>query len=145
MLLPRLQSTRRIISVGFLLLAAACTPADSERPWLGEVLEVANPGGPGSRYPHLATGPDGTLLMSWLQPRAGGGHELRYTAWEGATWGESRVVTSGTDWFVNWADFPSVVAGADGLRIAHWLQQRPEHVYSYDIRMAVSRDAGRTW
>jgi hypothetical protein len=28
---------------------------------------------------------------------------------------------------------------------AHWLQQRPDNVYSYDIRLAVSRDSGTTW
>jgi len=145
MLNARLRSTRVIISVGFLVLAA-CSPGDGERPWLGEVREVAHSGGPGSRYPHLAGGTDHAPLMSWLQPLAGGGgHELRYATWQDTAWGPSSVVASGTDWFVNWADLPSVVAGADGLRIAHWLQQRPEHVYSYDIRMVVSRDAGRTW
>ena len=83
--------------------------------------------------------------MSWLQPLSGDAHELRYATWQDATWSASSTVASGSDWFINWADFPSVVAGADGLRIAHWLQQRPEHVYSYDVRIAVSRDAGRTW
>jgi len=137
---------RRIIAAGCLLLATACSPGQDSRPWLGELREVANPGGPGSRYPHLAATADGTLLMSWLQPRDGGGHELRYAAWQGNnTWSAASVVASGSDWFINWADFPSVVPGPDGLLIAHWLQQRPEHVYSYDVRITASRDAGHTW
>lgn len=137
--------TRRIMAAGCFLLATACGPAQDSRPWLGEVLEVTSPGKPGSRYPHLAATTDGTLLMSWLQPRDAGGHELRYAAWQGSGWGAASVVAGGDDWFINWADFPSVVPGPDGQRIAHWLQQRPEHVYSYDVRIAVSRDAGRTW
>jgi hypothetical protein len=83
--------------------------------------------------------------MSWLQPRDEGGHELAYATWQGDAWSGASVAAGGDDWFVNWADFPSVVPGAGGLRIAHWLQQRPGHVYSYDVRIAVSRDAGRTW
>jgi hypothetical protein len=137
--------TRGIIAVGCLLLGAACSPGKDARPWLGEVREVASPGAPGSRYPHLATAPDGTLVMSWLEPRDEGGHELRFATWQGGGWSGASVVISGSDWFINWADFPSVVPGPGGLRIAHWLQQRPEHVYSYDVRVAVSRDAGRTW
>jgi hypothetical protein len=136
---------RNIVTAGCAALIAACAPADDAQHWLGEVRELPSPGDPGSRYPHLATAPDGTLVMSWLQPRDDGGHELRFATWHEDGWNAAGVVAAGGDWFVNWADFPSVVPGPDGLRIAHWLQQRPEHVYSYDVRIAVSPDAGRTW
>jgi hypothetical protein len=136
---------RNIVAAGCAALIAACAPADDAQHWLGEVRELPSPGDPGSRYPHLATAPDGTLVMSWLQPRDDGGHELRFATWHEDGWSAAGVVAAGSDWFVNWADFPSVVPGPDGLRIAHWLQQRPEHVYSYDVRVAVSRDAGRSW
>jgi hypothetical protein len=142
---PGSRVTTRIIAAGYLLLGAACSPGEDAPPWLGEVREVAGPGAPGSRYPHLAAAPDGTLVMSWLQPGGDGGHDLRFATWQGSGWSAAGTVAAGGDWFVNWADFPSVVPGADGLRIAHWLQQRPEHVYSYDVRIAVSRDAGLTW
>jgi hypothetical protein len=128
-----------------LALVAACGPGDEDRPWLGEVREVTSPAGPGSRYPHLAASPGGTVTMSWLQPLDGGGHELSHATWQDARWSGPGAVANGDDWFVNWADFPSVVAADGDLRIAHWLRQRPEHVYSYDVRIAVSRDAGRTW
>jgi hypothetical protein len=136
---------RQLVAAGVVALAAACAPADDAQRWLGDIHEITSPGGPGSRYPHLAAAPDGTLLMSWLQLRDGGGHELSYAKWQGTTWSAPSVVANGDDWFINWADFPSVVPGPDDLLIAHWLQQRPEHVYSYDVRIAVSRDSGRTW
>jgi hypothetical protein len=134
-----------IIAAGCLALVAACGAGDGARPWLGELREVQSPGGPGSRYPHLAASPGGTVLMSWLQPLDDGGHELRFATWQEDSWSAPRKAAKGDDWFVNWADFPSVVAGEGDLRIAHWLQQRPEHVYSYDVRVAVSRDAGQSW
>jgi len=136
---------RLIAAAGCVALIVACTPEDDSRPWLGDIRELPSPGDPGSRYPHLAIAPDDTLIMSWLQPLGDGSHELRFARWQGSGWSAASVVAGGGDWFINWADFPSVVPGPDGGLIAHWLQQRPEHVYSYDVRMSVSRDSGRTW
>jgi hypothetical protein len=88
---------------------------------------------------------DDTVVVSWLQPVADRRHELRYAALQRSAWTVARSVVAGDDWFVNWADFPSVVPGPDQLLAAHWLQQRPGHAYSYDVRLAVSADAGQTW
>jgi hypothetical protein len=54
-------------------------------------------------------------------------------------------VARGEAWFVNWADFPSVVPIADRLWAAHWLARRPEGGYAYDVAMALSSDAGARW
>jgi hypothetical protein len=142
---PRRPAARSILSAAGLVIVAGCSANDGNQPWLGDVVEVASPGEPGSRYPHLAVAADGTVVVSWLQSVDGGRHELRYADLAGAAWRGARSVATGDDWFVNWADFPSVVPGPDGLLAAHWLQQRPGHAYSYDVRMAVSADAGRTW
>jgi hypothetical protein len=136
---------RRILSAAGLALIAGCSANDGNGPWLGDVVEIASPGEPGSRYPHLAVAADDTVVMSWLQPVGDHRHELRYAALQGSAWTGARSVAAGDDWFVNWADFPSVVPGPDGLLAAHWLQQRPGHAYSYDVRLAVSADAGQTW
>ena len=82
--------------------------------------------------------------MSWLQPGSDG-HELRFSTWHGRGWTESRAVATGPDFFVNWADFPSVVPGPGNLRLAHWLQSHPGNAYSYDVRIVASTDAGRAW
>jgi len=55
------------------------------------------------------------------------------------------VVASGTDWFVNWADVPSVVRLADGTLAAHWLQKSGPDTYAYDVRLSYSGDGGKTW
>jgi hypothetical protein len=83
--------------------------------------------------------------MSWLAPATGGGHELRYAYWGDGAFGASAVAAEGTDWFVNWADFPSVVPGPDGLLAAHWLRRLPGNAYAYEVRLAVSGDHGRHW
>jgi hypothetical protein len=138
-------ATRGILSAVGLALVAGCSAHDGNGPWLGDVVEIASPGEPGSRYPHLAVTADGAVIVSWLQSMDGRRSELRYAGLEESAWTGARSVAAGDDWFVNWADFPSVVPGPDGLLAAHWLQQRPGHAYSYDVRLAVSADAGQTW
>jgi hypothetical protein len=46
---------------------------------------------------------------------------------------------------VNWADFPSVAALADGTLFAHWLEKSGASTYAYEVRLARSADEGRTW
>ena len=54
-------------------------------------------------------------------------------------------MAAGEDWFVNWADFPSVVPLSSSTWAAHWLVKRPGGTYAYDIAMALSPDAGASW
>ena len=71
--------------------------------------------------------------MSWLEPAAGGGFALRYSTWNAGAWTAPGTVAAGSDWFINWADFPSVVPVAGHTWAAHWLQQKPGDVYAYDV------------
>lgn len=122
----------------------ACGPTGAPESWLGEVTPVDGPAGPGSRYPHLAAG-GGQVAMSWLQALPQGGFGLQYARWSDGAWGSAATVASGDDWFVNWADFPSVVPLGTRKWAAHWLQQKPGSVHSYDVRIAVSGDDGTEW
>ena len=55
------------------------------------------------------------------------------------------TVATGADWFVNWADFPSVTPIRGDLWAAHWLVKRPGGTYAYDIAIALSSDGGHNW
>ncbi len=55
------------------------------------------------------------------------------------------MVASGNDWFVNWADVPSVLRLENGTLAAHWLQKSGPGTYAYDVRLARSNDDGATW
>jgi hypothetical protein len=54
-------------------------------------------------------------------------------------------VASGTDWFVSWADVPSVSRLADGTLVAQWLKNVDPSIEAYDLRLSTSHDNGRTW
>jgi hypothetical protein len=84
--------------------------------------------------------------VSWLQPAGGNRHELRYaTLNDGQAWGDVGTVAAGDDWFVNWADFPSMIVLKDGALVAHWLVKSGSDGHAYDINISRSTDSGRTW
>ena len=80
--------------------------------------------------------------MSWLEP-AGGGQRLRFATWSNGGWSAPGTVTEGSDWLINWADFPSVVPGNPWS--AHWLIRQGDVRYAYDVATAVSSDLGEQW
>jgi hypothetical protein len=82
--------------------------------------------------------------VSWVEP-ADSGHALRFATWQGGSWGDVRTVAAGRDWFVNWADFPSVVPLGGQALAAHWLQRSGPGKYSYDVMLTQSTDGGASW
>jgi hypothetical protein len=94
--------------------------------------------------PHLAVASDGTVVMNWLEP-AGDGHALRFSVLKNNQWETPRTVSSGGNWFANWADFPSVVPIREQFWVAHWLVSQPAGGYAYDVAVSVSNDAGQSW
>lgn len=113
---------------------------------IGErMAALPSPAAAGSTAPHLALAPDGAVVMSWLEPVAAGGHALRLASLRQGAWSAPVTVAQGTDWFINWADFPSVSPITATDWAAHWLVKQPGGTYSYDVAIAISRDAGATW
>lgn len=107
--------------------------------------QITTPAATGSAEPNLTTTADGAVLLSWIEPAADGGHALRFATLQDTTWSVPRTIASGRDWFVNWADFPSVRALDDGTLTAHWLQRNGDGTYAYGVRIARSDDGGSTW
>ncbi len=142
---PPMRKLPPVVTALVVTLAACDRSPPLPEAWLGSVTVVAAPAAPGSRYPHLATDTNGGAVLSWLRPTADGGFALQHARWQDDAWSAPRTIVTGTDWFINWADFPSVVPVTEHVWAAHWLQQKPGNVYSYDVRMAVSTDAGVTW
>lgn len=124
--------------VAIVLLVAALTGCGGDGGWL-------DPGAPaGSSTPHLAVADDGRVVLSYLAAD-GAGSRLDYVTLEGSGWSQPTTVAAGEGWFVNWADFPSVVPISGDVWAAHWLVRSATATYAYDAVVAVSRDGGRTW
>ena len=141
---PTFARTSRAVAVSICVLGlTACS-----QPPLGplEVVELDTPAGEFSGQAHLATASDGTAVVSWLEPTIGEAMGLMYSslAAGSTTWSEPAMLSEGEDWFINWADFPSVVPMTDSLWAAHWLVFR-EDFDGYDIVVALSSDRGGSW
>lgn len=125
-------------------MCAACSrePQAPVAEWA--IAEVESPAGAGSAETHFAELPDEGLVMSWLEPDADK-QSLRFATFTHGAWSLPRTIASGDDWFVNWADLPSVVPIDGEHWIAHWLELQPEQAYTYDIVFAISGDRGLSW
>lgn len=133
-----------------LLLIAAGTigigwnPPASAEPAALDSRAMELPAAAKSMSPKLTAGADDSLFLSWLEPQESG-HRLRYSVLQGSAWSAADTVAMGDNWFVNWADFPSVVPVSETFRAAHWLVRQPAGGYAYDVLVSLSRDGGRTW
>lgn len=126
------------------LVAAVSLPmAAVQQPWALKIDPLSSPAGAGSAQPQLSVSRHGVVL-SWVE-RTGAEATLKFAERTGAGWSAPRAVASGKDWFVNWADVPSVVRLADGTLAAHWLQKSGADTYAYDVRLSYSKDDGKTW
>ena len=106
---------------------------------------VSSPAGPGSAEPNLAVARDGRVYLSWLEPTPDSAFAFRLASFAGGAWSPPRTIRAGRDFFVNWADFPSVEVLGDGRLAAHWLQRTGKSTYAYAVRIALSSDGGTTW
>ncbi len=127
-----------------LLTAALALGCEPGVPGLA-VGEIEFTAGSGSGEPNLHVTPDGRVLLSWLEPFGGDRHALRVAVRRGDRWSEPTTIHESDRFFVNWADFPSLVELSEGVWLAHWLEKVAGGTYAYHVRLAISKDAGSSW
>ncbi|HVT02442.1 MAG TPA: sialidase family protein [Thermoanaerobaculia bacterium] len=132
--------TRRFLFVLCFVAGVAATSAPLPPP-----AEISSPAGPGSAEPYLAAGTNGDLLMTWLEKTTGEKTALKFALQRKGNWSPTRTIAERSDFFVNWADFPSIVHDNKGTLFVHWLQKSGTDVYAYDVHVARSTDDGATW
>ena len=98
-----------------------------------------------SREPELNATPDGRIILSWVEKLDDKRYALRTAIRDGSGWSEAHTVAQGDNWFINWADFPSVIALDDGSLAAHWLVKSGSGTYAYNVNITRSNDGGKTW
>lgn len=139
------QRIARLLSLSLAAasLLAATPGVQPARPSPIAIEPVPSPAAVGSAQPQLSASDRGVLL-SWIE-KTGTRAALKFAERTPSGWTEPRTVASGDDWFVNWADVPSVVRLANGSLAAHWLQKSGPDTYAYDVRLSYSKDDGKTW
>ncbi|MEO5897322.1 MAG: sialidase family protein [Vicinamibacterales bacterium] len=124
-------------------LGLVTAPAGSQDlPAIGTTL-IQTPAAADSGQPQLSVSTRGVLL-SWIE-RTGSETTLKFSERTSTGWTAARSVASGSNWFINWADVPSVVRLDDATLVGHWLQKSGAGTYAYDVRLSYSRDDGKSW
>lgn len=110
-----------------------------------DVTQLSTPSSLGSNASNIYLSESGKVYLTWIE-KEDTIHKLIYTTLENDAWSAPKTIASGNNWFVNWADFPTLVSNSDDSKIAvHWLQKRSVGTYDYDVHISQSLDGGATW
>lgn len=119
----------------------ACSTADSIR---DELKEIPFPGSADSSLPVLSSS-GSTLVFSWVTMVNDSTAALSYAFLDSSgNWSNPKVITTGSDWFVNWADFPAIVENKGNL-LSHILQKSSGSTFSYDVKLNVLPKGAKDW
>lgn len=99
-----------------------------------------------SGEPNLHISADGEVFLSWVEYLNDTTDALVWSKLSDGAWTEPVTIATGSDWFVNWADFPALVKFRNSPSMAtHWLQMSAEGTYDYDVKVSISNDGGQNW
>ena len=112
--------------MGKLLLVLSLTAAVSAIGQTPALEVLSNPAAPGSLQPAWSAAPDGSAVLSWIEPASGGGYSLRYAVRRGAAWSEPHTVAANRKFFRHPAEAPEVMAISDHQWLAHWIEMPKE-------------------
>ncbi len=144
---PQLRLESVALAIAAIVITATAPPSPSSN---GVAVspdvtraDRSTPAAANSAQPQLSVSNRG-VLVSWIE-RSGDLATLKFAERTASGWTTARTIASGRDWFVNWADVPSVLRLPSGAIVAHWLQKSGPSTYSYDVRLSYSTDDGKTW
>jgi hypothetical protein len=133
-----------IVACAAVVLTAIAT-ALAQQP-IGTLRELPTPAVSPSAQPQLTVGTDGRVVLSWLEPIGSSNvRAFRYAYRDGNGWTTPTTIVERDNFFVNWADVPSVYPIGGGRLAAHWLQYNGSGTYAYDVRLSISDAEGKNW
>lgn len=117
------------------------TPAPAD--WKVGIQALESPAGANSSEPQMSVSSRGVLL-SWIE-RVGTTTSLKFAERTASGWTQPITAASGPDWFLSYADVPSVHRIGNGTLVAQWLENTDPQIEAYNLRMSYSKDDGKTW
>lgn len=129
----------KIALLPVLLLLLACSVNDKSF----TIEPLPSPAVNNAGEPYLFTNSSGDVFLSWIETQDTL-HQLQFSRWKGQQWSEPVTMASGSNWFVNWADYPMIVSDGYGKMMAAYLEKSSEEKFSYDVKITTSTD-GIVW
>ena len=137
----KLMKIKLVIFIGIILLSACEKLVDQNTSGAGHI-PLKQTTITGGSLPNLFKDESGQIWMSYIT-RSDDDTKLWFTRWQESDWSNSELIAQGNNWFINWADFPSVIKVNDTF-IAHWLQDNGTSAYAYGIQHAIKK-SGNVW
>lgn len=123
-----------------LLLLISCQTVEQQAPVF---TSIPFPGKGDASLPVLSSNGE-NLLFSFVEEVNDSTAALFYSQLEGDVFSQASQIHEGTDWFVNWADFPAIVENKGNL-LAHILRKSSAETFSYDVNLQVLPKGQDSW
>ena len=133
----------RLPLLAVFVLAGVIAEAQAPQQWTVRVQPLQLATESGSNGPQLTASKKG-VLVSWLES-GDDGATLKFAERTSSGWTAAVKVASGEDWFVTDADTPSVLRLSNGTLVADWMQASSDEFEASNLRLAYSKDEGKTW
>jgi len=137
---------KKIVTIIVLLsVIISCTNNSNEKT-VGkiEVTTISSPAGDSCAEPYLFTDKNGTVYLSWIEKK-NKQSTLKFSYLKENKWSEPVEISSGNNWFVNWADYPVIASDGDKNFLAHFLEKSDTAKFTYDVKFTASADDGKSW
>ena len=117
------------------VILASCSKND----FLVEEVQFAF--GENNAQPNLVSNGD-NLTLSWISSVEDTHADLFYSEYINNKWSVPASIASGSDWFVNWADFPAHAVN-ENLILTSYLKKSDTGTYNYDIFLNLETLSGK--
>ena len=122
------------LATALAVAAVACGTSDPAEWRIASLQELASPAGVNSSEPQLSASTRGVLL-SWIE-RVGTTTSLKFAERTTSGWTQPMTAASGPDWFLSYADVPSVQRLGNGTLVAQWLENTDPQIEAYNLRLS---------
>jgi len=108
-----------------------------------QVNYISSPAAAQSSLPFLFSNGNKTLL-SWVEEQSDTLTIFKYSQWEADKWQQPQEILRGSDWFVNWADFPMIAENKENFW-SHILKKSASDTYAYDVKFNIKPKGSDLW
>ena len=115
-------------------LAISCTSKDVIVKEISFLYENSN------AQPSLVSG-EGSLSLSWISSNDGKKSSLNFSQFKEGKWVNTQTMATGSNWFVNWADFPAHAIN-ENLILSSYLKKSDSGTYTYDVILSLQKLSG---
>jgi len=87
------------------------------------------------------TSSNGSLALTWISSDKDMNASLNFRQFKNEKWTNPQTLAIGSDWFINWADFPTHAISGDRV-LTSYLKKSASGTYTYDVFLNLQKLSG---